>query len=154
MSIVSLLKRLSMQAQPARQFIGSLPPGADLLDSLTRVCRENNIRLGTFSLIGSVTDIHVGYYNQVTHKYIDHILNEERREIVSCIGNISIKDSEPYAHGHIIFSDDKGQCLGGHLMRGTRVFAAEYHIQELAGAELVRRPDQATGLNLWGEDNG
>ncbi len=38
--------------------------------------------------------------------------------------------------------------MGGHLLEG-KVFAAEVHLVELVGKELVRKKDAITGLSLW-----
>ncbi len=138
-----------MQVKPGRIFLGRFAKNSDLLSSLTEFCREENIRLGSFHLIGSVLSVNVAYYNQVTHNYVENVRSEARLEIVSCTGNISVKDADPAVHAHIIFADDKGNCFGGHLMPGTRIFAAEYCIREWTDAELMRKHDPDTGLFLW-----
>lgn len=138
-----------MKVQPGQTMIGRIEKGQDLLSALTELCRKENIRLGCFSLLGSVMCARLGYYNQVTKKYIEKIHIDARWEIVSCSGNISIKDSEISVHAHVILSDDQGRCYGGHLLPGTKIFSAEYCIQELTGGELQRKFDQDTGLSLW-----
>jgi len=70
-------------------------------------------------------------------------------EIASCTGNISIKDGETFVHLHIVLAGRDGKAFGGHLMPGTRVFAAEYFIMDLAGKKLHRVKDPYTGLPLW-----
>ena len=75
--------------------------------------------------------------------------SEGNFEIVSCSGNISLKESEIFVHAHIVLADDKSQCFGGHLMPGCILFAGEYYIQELAGGKFRRKYDPETGLALW-----
>jgi hypothetical protein len=139
-----------MKVQPGRTLIGRIKKDQDLLEALTQLCQQENIRLGSFTLLGSVTAARVGYYNQVTRKYIENIHSDARWEILSCLGNISLKDSESFIHAHIILSDDQGHCYGGHLMPGTKIFSAEYCIRELTGGEFLRKFDEETGLLLWG----
>ncbi|MDP8212408.1 MAG: DNA-binding protein [Candidatus Zapsychrus exili] len=138
-----------MQAEKGRIFIGRLPHKADLLESLAEVCKENNINMGVFSVIGAVTSANMGYYKQKEQKYVDCIDLDKKLEITACIGNISLKDEEIFVHAHITLADFEGQCYGGHLMLGTKIFAAEYHIQELTGDQLIRQFDPPTGLSLW-----
>jgi len=52
-------------------------------------------------------------------------------------------------HAHVVLADHDGNCFGGHLMPGAEIFAAEYHIKELTGANLERKDDPETGLSLW-----
>ena len=55
----------------------------------------------------------------------------------------------PFLHAHATFADAGGATVGGHLLKGIEVFAAEVMIRELGGVTLVRHPDEATGLALW-----
>ena len=75
----------------------------------------------------------------------------KKLEIASCMGNISLKDSEIMVHAHIVLADWEGKAFGGHLMPGTKIFAAEFQIQEYVGTELHRGKDEKTGLPLWQE---
>ena len=138
-----------MQVKEGRVFIGRLGLKADILKSLKEICAKEGIRLGVFSVIGAVSAVKFGYYRQAEKKYADCVNLEKKLEITSCTGNISLKDSEIFVHAHITLADHNGRCYGGHLMLGSRIFAAEYHIKELTGATLERHPDPETGLSLW-----
>jgi len=138
-----------------RTFIGRLSHGADLLAALNEFCQEKDIRLGALSVIGAVTGGRLGFYNQNTKKYIESLRLDERLEIVSCQGNISLKERVPFVHAHVILANDKGETFSGHLVPGCTLFAAEYIIKEYTGGELARDFDAQTGLFLWsGGDNG
>ncbi|RMF96832.1 MAG: DNA-binding protein [Candidatus Schekmanbacteria bacterium] len=131
-----------------RIIVGKLPYGEDLLRSMTEVCREKNVRIGTIQLIGAVKEAAVGFYDQQKKEYIP--LNfYEPLEIVSSFGNVSIKDDDIFVHLHVTLSKGKGNAIGGHLLSPTKVFACEYSILELEGKELIRKYDETTGLYLW-----
>ena len=138
-----------MEVNKGRIFIGRLNHRSDLLLSLTEICKKENIQLGIFTLIGAVTRAHLGYYDQDSKKYTECVELIKKLEIISCTGNISLKDGEIFVHAHITLADHQGQCYGGHLLRGATIFAAEYHIIELTGAVLERENDPETGLSLW-----
>lgn len=138
-----------MSVKEGRMFIGKFSHKADLLESLNKFCQDNNIKLGVFSVIGAVRCAKMGYYKQDEQQYIECVNLEKKLEIVSCLGNISLKDEKPFVHAHITLADWQGQCYGGHLMPGTVIFAAEYYIKELTGLELKRGLDKETGLSLW-----
>lgn len=122
--------------------------GDDLLKAISGYCIENKIKAGIVSVIGALQKARFGYYNQKEKKYYENSLNEPV-EIVTCWGNISIKDGKPFAHAHISVADNKGNVFGGHLNEGCIVFAAECVIFELKGDSLKREFDETTGLFLW-----
>jgi len=138
-----------MQVEKGRHFIGRFKTGSDLLGSLTSFCDKENIRLGVFTVIGAVRSAKLGYYDQALNEYTGCVEVDKTLEIASCVGNISLKDSEVFVHAHVTFADHEGNCYGGHLMPGAKVFAAEYYIEELEGKELNREHDPETGLSLW-----
>lgn len=132
----------------SRRFIGRLQRGEDLLAALTERCRAAGIRLGRLEAIGAVEVARVGFYDQDgrIYRYLDF---DTPQEILSLKGNVSLRDGEVMVHAHITLGDAEGRAGGGHLAPGTRVFACEYLIEELAGAELHRSVDEVTGLPLW-----
>lgn len=134
-----------------RVFVGGLDYESDLLQSINQICIEKNIRAGFISIIGAIFNLKVGYFRQDTKEYVylDNITPNEPLEIASCSGNISIKDDKPFAHLHIIGTDREGNSFGGHLMPGTKIYAAEFHIQEIIGDDLLRELEPKTQLPLW-----
>lgn len=134
-------------------FVGRFPYNSDLLKEINKFCIENNITTGQISIIGAVKKLSVGFYLQNEKRYIslDKIAKfaDKPMEIVSCSGNISIKDNKPFAHVHIIGSDFDGATFGGHLTEGAVVFAAEFIIHSFEGKLLRRGLDEQTRLPLW-----
>lgn len=128
--------------------MGRLSYGADLLQELTALCREEGVTLGRVEAIGAVQKARVGFYNQQAREY-EYIEIDQPLEILNLVGNLSLKDGEPMVHAHITLSDREGKAHGGHLAPGTIVFAGEYVIQLLDGAPFVRGLDEETGLPLW-----
>jgi predicted DNA-binding protein with PD1-like motif len=131
-----------------RIFTGRLPMGADLYESISRICTEEDIKIGKITALGAVTKAAVAYYEQEKKEYRP-ITFDKHLEILNCTGNVSLKDGKPFVHMHATFADSQGSVLGGHLTAGTLVFACEVTIEELEGKALDRRPDQISGLNLW-----
>lgn len=129
-------------------YIGKFDYDCDVLAAINEFCHNNDINSGWFSIIGAVKTSCLGFYNQEDKKYTVKKFDEPM-EIVSCSGNISIKDGKPFAHMHIVLSDESGCAFGGHVMHGTIVFAGEFIIQSYEGEKLVRGLDGQTGLPLW-----
>ncbi|MFH1394663.1 MAG: PPC domain-containing DNA-binding protein [Candidatus Omnitrophota bacterium] len=141
-----------MLVEKGKTFIGKFNKDDDLLLALNAFCGSKNIKTGVFSIIGAVQKASVGYYDQDKKVYTNNIELNKKMEIVSCQGNISLKDGKICVHAHISLSDEAGKCFGGHLIPGTVIWAAEYYIQELRGSELNRKYDSETGLSLWREE--
>lgn len=128
-------------------FLARLPMEDDLVEAITKSFIDRNIRKGAFNVIGALSKCVLGYYD-VSRKYVSKEF-EGRLEIVSCTGNISEKDGKTFAHAHIILSGEDYTCIAGHLMPGSKIFAAELFGMPIPGAVPVRTFDEPTGLPLW-----
>ena len=132
-------------------FLARLPIGEDLLDSITHEFTKRMIWKADFSVIGAVTSAVLGYYDPETREYRNSEFKGQF-EIVACIGNVSEKDGKIFVHAHIVLSGQDYLCFGGHLMAGTKIFAAELSASPIAGALPRREFDPSTGLALWSPD--
>jgi len=137
----------SKELQTGRNFIVRAKYDADIVIYLTGFAKENKISAAAFTALGALKNAKLGFYDQKKHVYGELTLSRPV-ELVSCVGNISLKNGQPFVHAHAVLSDDEGNVKGGHLLGGT-IFAAEVHLTELLGRSLVRQLDNATGLSLW-----
>jgi predicted DNA-binding protein with PD1-like motif len=134
---------------PGRKIMGRLPMGSDLLTSLEQHCADQDLKLGEVWAIGAVSRARVGYYKQAEQKYLFTDLNQPL-EILSLVGNVSLKDGKPMVHAHVTLAAEDGRAFGGHLAPGTTVFACEFVIQEGKSEKVFQRQlDKDTGLFLW-----
>ena len=122
--------------------------GDDLSHKLSDFCLENKIKLGFVSIIGALQKASFSFYDQEEKKYSKSYVNEPV-EILSCLGNVSVKEGKPFLHAHLSVADKNGNVFGGHLEEGTIIFACECALFELEGDILERKYDQLTGLSLW-----
>jgi predicted DNA-binding protein with PD1-like motif len=136
------------QADAGRAFVGRLATGSDLVAEIERFCLEREIVAAQVTVIGAVRSARYAYYEQVDHSYAE-LGSGTHHEIVGFVGNVSLRDNRPFLHAHATFADASGATVGGHLVSGCEVFAAEVMIRELADVSLVRIHDEETGLALW-----
>jgi len=120
----------------------------DLLEAISNTAKKTRINAGFFILIGTLREAKLGFYRQ--GKY-EPIQIDEPVEIVSCIGNISLKEEKDLVvHAHVSVSDEKGQVFGGHVLPGCIVAAtAELVLVEAVDVKLQKRFDEKTKLYLW-----
>jgi len=133
---------------PRRRFCGRLPHGRDMVAAIEEFCSRQGIQNAVFSAIGAVSSATLGAYDQKQQVYVT-FKKTGNLEILSCLGNISLKDGQPLAHAHVTLATEDGTPLGGHLFSESIVFAGEIHLVELDGPALVREYDPVTGLMLW-----
>ena len=136
------------QANAGRAFVGRLELGSDLVGEIERFCAERGITAAQVTVIGALRRARYAYYEQDDHRYLE-LESGTHHEVVGFTGNVSLRNDRPFLHAHATFADATGQTVGGHLLNGCEVFAAEVMIRELADVSLVRMPDDATGLALW-----
>ncbi len=142
------MTELVLEATPGRILVGRLAKGTDLVTEIERICAERDITAAWVSVIGAVSHAAFAYYHQGDHRYLE-LASDTHHEIAGFIGNVSLRDGKPFLHAHGTFADEHGACVGGHLLRGITVFASEFTIREMTGADLVRTFDEETGLALW-----
>lgn len=136
------------EATAGRIFVGRLERGDDLVDEIEKFCGENGVRAAWVSAVGAVNHAAFAYYQQEERKYLE-LASEEHHEIIGFVGNISMRDDAPFLHAHATFGSVSGAAVGGHLLHGCVVFVAEITIREMTGVELIRTPDEVSGLSLW-----
>jgi len=134
-----------LESKIKRTIVAKLEIGEDVLKSIERLAKDCSIANAAFMAIGAVGKAKLGYWKD--GKYSSREFNQQM-EIVSCMGNILIKNGEPLVHGHIVVSDSSMQSFGGHLFEGCTIsVTGEVFIFELE-SRISRGFDEQTGLFL------
>jgi predicted DNA-binding protein with PD1-like motif len=130
-----------------RNFVVRAEHDSDIIRFVTELAKKHGITIATFTAIGALKYAKLGFYDQKKHEYLETLLSDPQ-EIACCVGNISMKNDEPFVHAHAVLADRDGNTKAGHLLEG-RVFAAEIHLTELLGEKISRKNDAVIGLSLW-----
>ena len=72
------------------------------------------IGYATMTGLGAVSSAAVSYWNADTQEYEQHQLDEQL-EVVSLIGNATIKEGAPFTHIHVTLGRRDLSIVGGHL---------------------------------------
>ncbi len=123
--------------------------GEDLLESLTRICREEGIRNGVILTgFGSVSRAVVS--GTATDKFPpDEFYKIDRAEGIEILA-ISGVIADYHVHAHLALCTPS-ESFGGHLEPGNVIFSlAEIAIAKVAGMRLKRMRDETTGQRLLG----
>ena len=135
-----------MKYSIGRTYMLRAPQGVDLIKYLTELAQKENIKAGLISIIGSLKNPVIGYYNVEKGVY-EEIKLEGFYELAHGSGNISLKEGKPFIHLHVVLGDKNGKAYAGHLLRGE-VFVAEIIILEITSEKPIVRK-QVGNLWLW-----
>lgn len=119
----------------------------EIISSLKDVALKENISFGIVSAIGALNKVEIGTYLFDEKRYLSNTY-EGDYEIISLLGNISIKDNKPYIHCHISLSDKNNCCIGGHLTSGV-ISATLECVIEIKDIKINRRVDEVSNLNIF-----
>lgn len=121
-----------------------LESGDPVMESLLRLLRSEAIGYAAVSGLGAVRQVRLSYWNAETREYEAHDV-EEQLEVVSLVGNATIKDREPFLHLHISLGRRDLSTFGGHFNEAIAHPTLEVWLQPEETA-VHRTLDEATGL--------
>ncbi len=128
------------------KYVVRLDKGEEIVETLKKFCRQNNIRLGSVIGIGAVGNIVLGLFETKTKVYHKKTL-EGDFEIVPLVGNITTMKGETYIHLHINIGDSQQKSWSGHLNSAIVSATCEIIIDSIDG-EVDRKFSEEIGLNL------
>lgn len=128
-------------------YIVRLEKGEQLIASLVKLIKDQNIPTCWISGIGGAERAEIGFYNMQEQKYEWRKVNEEL-EITNINGLISWIGQEPSLHIHGTFSRRDGSVVAGHVKESTINGTCEIFLHRWYGERLVKKMDPDLGLNL------
>jgi uncharacterized protein len=108
--------------------------------------KTQGIGYATMTGLGAVRSATVSYWNSATRHYESHDLDDQM-EVVSLVGNASIKDGEPFTHIHVTLGRRDLSIVGGHFNDAIVHPNLEIWLQP-EDATVARTLDEACGLYL------
>ncbi|MAF95057.1 MAG: hypothetical protein CMM60_04810 [Rhodospirillaceae bacterium] len=148
-----MAETLSKEAVGAfgRVVVARIMPGADFLEALESIAARHNITSGVIlSGIATFTEARFHAVKLLTYDFpypkegFAHLHMDEVLELVSVSGTIAEYEQKPMIHCHMTVAsgNKEGKVWGGHVMKGTIVYAtAEIVIAEVVGMKMVRETD-------------
>ena len=100
-----------------------------MMSTLTRFCISNEIFSAQLFGIGAVKSIDIGAYDTEKKEYVRHKLPDVW-ELVSCQGNVVLKNGQSFIHTHVILSDHDLNTKRGHLFEATVAAVGEFFLRQ------------------------
>jgi predicted DNA-binding protein with PD1-like motif len=118
--------------------------GEQVSETLLRFLNAENIGFASMTGLGAIRFARVSYWNSATQQYETHELDEQL-EVVSWVGNVTIKDEAPFVHAHISLGRQDLTLIGGHFNDAVVHPTLEIWLRPEAD-EVQRVLDQTCGL--------
>lgn len=115
-----------------------LKPGEDIYEGLHGfLVREKIEAAFIITCVGSLREVNIRYANQESYTSLSGHF-----EILSLVGTLSVNG----IHLHITVADGEGNCKGGHLSNGSKIYTtAEIVIGILPNVSYLRELDSTYG---------
>lgn len=129
------------------KYVLRLEKGEEVVESLKKFAKKEDIKLAKVSGIGAVNKATIGLFLTKEKRYFSKELTGDM-EIIALNGSISTMDKEVYLHLHIALGNEDFDIRGGHL-NSAEISATGELIIELLDGEVDRKLDEDLGLNLF-----
>jgi uncharacterized protein len=128
-------------------FLVVLDVGDGVIDSLKKLAAAERIGMASFTGIGAVKDVVLGYLDLDQKEYLRREFGADSMELVAMSGNLALLNGEPVAHCHAVVGDREMRVFGGHLFEARVSVTAEIFLRVYEG-EMTREfaPDFGTNL--------
>jgi predicted DNA-binding protein with PD1-like motif len=123
-----------------------LTSGEHAADGVMAVLKKENVGYATLTGLGAVRWARLAYWNSATREYEPHDI-EEQLEVVSLVGNVTLRDGEPFLHWHVSLGRHDLTLLGGHFLDATVHPNFEVWLQ-VESSPIHRRVEADSGLAL------
>jgi predicted DNA-binding protein with PD1-like motif len=128
-------------------FLVVLDVDDEVMDSLKKLAEAERIGMASFTGIGAVKDVMLGYLDLDQKQYLKREFGADSMELVSMTGNLALLKGEPAAHCHAVVGDRDMRVFGGHLFKASVSVTVEIFLRVYEG-EIVREFDPNSGANL------
>lgn len=140
-------KRARRYLKRGSLYLIRLQTGEGIIESLTAFCQRHKIKAAVFQGIGTCCRAELGYFRLSKKSYSFRTFRGDY-EIASLQGNVSLLAGKPFVHAHIVLGGPDFASRSGHLKEALVQATCEVVLRPLPSG-LRRKPDPATGLNLW-----
>ena len=120
--------------------------GEELNATLKAFLVSREITFAQMTGLGAVKSATVSYWNSTTQQYETHERNEQM-EVISLIGNVSMREGEPFAHIHLGLGRSDLSMIGGHFNAAIAHPTLEIWLTPV-DATVTRVLDESCGLFL------
>ena len=128
------------------RFIVRIETGEPVVATLIDFLRREGIGFANLSATGALSSARIGFWDPTQRDYV-YRQSHEQLEIVSFVGNASLRDGEPFLHLHAGLGRSDLSVVGGHLEEAVVHPTIEVWLRT-EDLDVRRTTDPETGLDL------
>ncbi len=121
--------------------------GDEISETLKQFASEQKLAGSSFTAIGALSSVKLGWFNWQTKKYETAVALEEQVELLSLIGDIALNNNQPLVHAHVVVGRSDGTAHGGHLLEARVRPTCELVLTE-SPKHLQKQLDPESGIPL------
>jgi predicted DNA-binding protein with PD1-like motif len=118
----------------------------EVISGLKAFAAAQGLAASHFTAIGAFKDALLGYFDWEKKEY-EKIPIREQVEVLSLVGDVTLKDGKPSIHAHAVVGKRDGTAHGGHLLEAHVRPTLEVILTE-SPEHLTRHFDKESGLAL------
>jgi uncharacterized protein len=130
-----------------KTFILMLETGEEIVDGLLQFAKLQKVSAARFEAVGALSSVRLGWFSWESKRFEPSVTLDEQVELLSLIGDVTLKDGEPVVHAHAVIAKKDGTAHGGHLLNASVRPNCEVFLTE-SPAKLRRFIDPDSGLAL------
>ena len=111
-------------------FLLKLEQHEEFIRELKKFCLDNNIKNASFTALGAINSVTLGFYDTQTQLYHEQSFHKPF-ELTSASGTITTVDDDLITHVHATISDKDFRTYGGHLFRAVASKTIEILLRNL-----------------------
>jgi predicted DNA-binding protein with PD1-like motif len=128
------------------RFIVRIEAGERVVVTLLEFLRREGVGFANLSAAGALSSARIGFW-EPNHKAYAYRQFDEQLEVVSFVGNASLRDGEPFLHLHVGLGRADLSVVGGHLEEAIVHPTIEVWLRT-EDVDVRRTRDPETGLDL------
>ena len=92
-------------------------PGDEILSGLTDLAKAEGITAAQITGLGGLSSALLAFGDPSIGSYVFKLIPvEQKSELVSLVGTVSLRDGEPSVHLHAVLALSDGSTVGGHVL--------------------------------------
>lgn len=121
-----------------------------IIEMLTQFANNEKIGMAQFQMIGSITNITLGYVPPESSEYVWKTFKQQW-ELLSGTGTISWdkENMTPIIHCHSTLGDDNFKVIGGHMLDAKVAIKVEVIVDILSNKQIYQIIDSKSNFHIW-----
>lgn len=131
------------ESHQSRRIFGAIDDGKDLVDALTKVCSERDIKGAELRAVGTLADVELARFDASAKKWVSIADGKGPFEIVSLSGNVSRLGDQSIVRVDALLAvmGPAGQQLVFGQVRKATVVTCEFVVDAFADLDIERKLD-------------